>query len=179
MESTSLSKGKQQNGAKNVKKKTLASIKTNYTAHFFDCTSLWMANVGPGTVLSFCFLSPDHSYGQQENKQQKKHCLSSNNDLQKPTTVCLILMLKTRFCPKCYSRRKTLELFRTKLTLTQRICSFLNERSIKPYVTLVESTFHLNVESNQAITLAWDHLNSLIVHNCFDFSFTKLISRSH
>lgn len=160
-------------------KKTLASIKTNYTAHFFDCTSLWMANVGPGTVLSFCFLSPDHSYGQQENKQQKKHCLSSNNDLQKPTTVCLILMLKTRFCRKCYSRRKTLELFRTKLTLTQRICSFLNERSIKPYVTLVESTFHLNVESNQAITLAWDHLNSLIVHNCFDFSFTKLISRSH
>ena len=138
-------------------KKTLASIKTNYTAHFFDCTSLWMANVGPGTVLSFCFLSPDHSYGQQENKQQKKHCLSSNNDLQKPTTVCLFLMLKTRFCRKCYSRRK---LFRTKLTLTQRICSFLNERSIKPYVTLVESTFHLNVESNQAITLAWDHLNS-------------------
>ena len=54
-----------------------------------------MTNVGPGTVLSFFFLSPVHSYGQQENKQQKKHCLSWNNDLQKPTTVCQILMLKT------------------------------------------------------------------------------------
>ena len=65
---------------KNVKK--LLSVKANYDAHFLDCTSLWMTNVGPGTVLSFFVLSTVHSYEQQENKQQKSTVLSSNDDLE-------------------------------------------------------------------------------------------------